>query len=374
MVDTLSAPQQCADFFRAYLRTRLHHWRDHAAIKTIEIATLDAEQEQILKAITLGLDLTEAWAVVCDLIIAFAPYMERRGHWESWHVVLEHASGAAQRMGDTDSEITLTVLLAKLCQRQSRAQDVVRYYRRVIRLARRAGNRYELARACSNLGYFYIDGGRWWRAEILNQHALAIFIQLESEHGCAHTHNHLGALYIRQQQWLEAEEHLQQAFAYWQQMGDIHGSIYGSLNLGVLYVEQALAQKAMSYLTTAYQQASVAGEKLLIGNILNNMAIVHRLNRDFAQALLYAQQAEQIFREHHNTLELAHVWHNLGLIYGQNNQFANANEYVAQALRIYRQLGNQFGEQKLISDLNHAALPFPSNGQPQITVEYTRNG
>ncbi|MEZ4728846.1 MAG: tetratricopeptide repeat protein [Caldilineaceae bacterium] len=111
------------------------------------------------------------------------------------------------------------------------------------------------------------------------------------------------------------------------------------------------------------------GEKTLIGHILNNMAIAHRLNRDFAQALLCAQQAEQIFREHHNRLELAHVWHNLGLIYGLNNQIANAKEYVTQALKIYRQLGNQFGEQKLFSDLNAAALPLPNKRLPQLATE-----
>ncbi|MEZ4728845.1 MAG: hypothetical protein R3E79_17060 [Caldilineaceae bacterium] len=95
----------------------------------------------------------------------------------------------------------------------------------------------------------------------------------------------------------------------------------------MFYVDQELAQKALCYLTAANQQVRATGEQTLIGHILNNMAIAHRLNRDFAQALLCAQQAEQIFREHHNRLELAHVWHNLGLIYGLNNQIANAKEY-----------------------------------------------
>lgn len=369
MADALNTPQQCADYFRHYVAARLHHWRDHAAVQTVDIATLDGEQEHILKVITLGLELDDRWVAVRDLIVAFASYMERRGHWENWHVLLQHAIGTAQRVGDEGGEITLTALLAKLCQRQSRAQEVVRYYRRVIRLARRTGNRYELARACSNLGYHYTDMGYWWRAEILNQQALAIFDQLESDHGCAHTHNHLGALYIRQQRWLEAEEHLQQACAHWQRLGDKHGLVYGTLNLGVLYVEQALPQQAMHYLTAAYQQAGVAGEKLLLGNILNNIAIAHRLNRDFAQALLSAQQAEQIFREHHNTLELAHVWHNLCLIYGQSNQNSKADDYFIQALHLYRQLGNDHGEQKLFSDLNRVALPVAGKRLPQLVAE-----
>lgn len=369
MADGLSTPAACTAYVRHYVMDRLRHWRDHPALQTVDIAFLDGEQEHILKVITLGLAVDEAWAVVRDLLVAFAPYMERRGHWETWHVLLQRALVVAQGMGAVEDEITLATLLAKLCQRQSKQQEVVRYYGRVIRLARRAGNRYAMARACSNLGYLYTDLDHWWRAEILNQHALAIFIQLESDHGCAHTHNHLGALYIRQQRWLEAEEHLQQACAHWQQMGDMHSLIYGLLNLGVLYVEQGIAQQAMHYLTAAYQRAATTGERTLTGNILNNMAIAYRLQHDFAQALLHAQQAEQIFREHHNTLELAHVWHNLGLIYGQNKQTANANAYVAQALQIYRQLGNQYGEQKLLSDLSHVALPAQDKRLPQLSAE-----
>jgi len=247
MADALSTSQQCTAYFRHYVMTRLHHWRDHPALQSIDIPILDGEQDHILKAITLGLDVDEAWEVVRDLAMLFAPYMERRGHWEMWHLLLVRTIAAAQRMGDDDGEISLTTLLAKLCQRQSKPQEVVHYYGRVIHLARRTGNRYAAARAYSNLGYLYTDMDYWWRAEILNRHALAIFDQLESSHGCAHTHNHLGALYIRQQRWLEAEDHLQQACAHWQQMGDAHSSIYGLLNLGVLYVEQGIAQKAMHY-------------------------------------------------------------------------------------------------------------------------------
>ena len=85
------------------------------------------------------------------------------------------AIAAARQMGDVDGEITLTAFLARLSQRQSRGPDVVRLYARVIRLAKRTGNRYEEARACSNLGYYYIDGGHWWRSEVLSCHALATF-------------------------------------------------------------------------------------------------------------------------------------------------------------------------------------------------------
>ncbi|HRW08725.1 MAG TPA: tetratricopeptide repeat protein [Caldilineaceae bacterium] len=350
MVDTLNAPQQGADFFRTYLRTRLHHWRDHAAVKMVEIATLDAEQEQILKAIMLGLDLAEAWVVVRDLIIAFAPYMERRGHWEAWHLVLQRAIGAAQRVGDESGEITLTALLAKLCQRQSRAQDVVRYYRRGIRLARRTGNRYELARACSNLGYFYIDGGRWWRSEVLSCHALATFEGLESNHGRAHTYNHLGVLAIRMKNWPAAETHLLAACRLWTIMPDYHGLITGYGNLALLYCEMAYAQTALCYLVKAEALIQETGETAEIATVWSNMAYAYRLTGEFEKAVVYASKAEEQYRERTNWHAIARVWHNLALTYLATGNLIQANDYCERARALYQQFNDWAGEAQLRKD------------------------
>lgn len=355
MAATLNVPQQCADFFRTYLQTRLHHWRNHAAVTTVEITTLDAEREQILKAITLGLDLVEAWGTVRDLIIAFAPYMERRGHWEAWHVVLQGAIDAAQRVGDTDGEITLTALLAKLCQRQSRAQDVVRYYHRVIRLARRTGNRYEEARACSNLGYFYIDGGRWWRSEVLSCHALSIFKGLESKHGRAHTHNHLGVLAIRMKNWPAAETHLLAACRLWTIMPDYHGLITGYENLALLYCEMAHAQTALGYLVKAEALIQETGETAEIATVWSNMAYAYRLTGDFAKAVVYAGKAEEQYRRRTNWHAIARVWHNLALTYLATGNRIQANSYYQQAQALYQQFNDRAGEKQLHKDYQELA-------------------
>jgi len=355
MVDALNAPQPCADYFRTYLRTRLHHWRAHVAVKTIEITTLDAEQEHILKAITLGLDLADAWAVVRDLIIAFAPYMERRGHWEAWHVVLQHAVGAAQRIGDTDSEIALTVLLAKLCQRQSRTQDVVRYYRRVILLAQRTGNRYELARACSNLGYFYIDGGRWWRGEVLSCHALSMFEALESNHGRAHTHNHLGVLAIRMKTWPAAEIHLLAACQLWLMMPDTHALITGYENLALLYCEMGRAQTALCYLAKAEALIQETGETAEIATVWSNMAYAYRLTGEFEKTIGYASKAEEQYRQRTNWHAIARVWHNLVLTYLATSNLAQANDYYERAQTLYQQFNDWAGEAQLRKDYHELA-------------------
>lgn len=338
MADSLSTPAACTAYVRHYVVARLHHWRDHPALQTVDITLLDGEQEHILKALTLGLAIDEAWAVSCELIVAFAPYMERRGHWETWHLLLLRAITAAQRLGDRDSEIALTTRLAKLCQRQSKPQAVVYYYRRVLRLTRRTGNRYETARACSNLGFHYIDRGHWWRSEVLNCHALAIFEALESSHGQAHTHNHLGLLYIRQRRWPKAEAHLKSACERWWMMGDKHSIIYGYENLSVLYNDMKRPGEALLWLEKAYHQIQLTGEEALLGGVLSNMGMAYRDHGDMIEAESYLKQAEVIFHRYANRHGLAQVWGHLGILYFYQTKLAEASVLLQNSRITFRDL------------------------------------
>ncbi|MBV7338385.1 hypothetical protein KFU94_61195, partial [Chloroflexi bacterium TSY] len=153
-------PMDTAEEAKYFVQRVLHmvkQWNATEAIHEVDVTILDHEYESVTGAISLGLTLEQGWAIVKPLIIAFTPFMERRGHWHTWHLILERAIDRAHSAEDLDGEITLTALLGRLCQRESRPKDVVYYYRRVIRMAQRSGNRFEEARACSNLGYAYID-------------------------------------------------------------------------------------------------------------------------------------------------------------------------------------------------------------------------
>lgn len=345
-----STPQSRLDFFQQRILRMVAHWRDHAAVQQIEIAYLDAEREAILKAISLGLDFDPAWPLVKALVIAFTPYMERRGHWDAWHTLLTRAIASAQKLADLDGETTLTALLARLSQRMSRPRDVVYYYRRAIRLARQTGNRFEEARACSNLGYLYIDRGRWWRSEVLNCHALEIFEVLKNTHGRAHTHNHLGILYIRRKAWLDAELHLDTACTLWREQKDEHSLIYGYENLGLLCIGMGLTQKALGFLNEAAIRIEKTGENSEIGNVWQNMAYTLRLEGRYEEAQVYARKAEVVYRQNSNILGLAWTWHNLAIIYLLNEDLSRAEAYRDYAISIYRQLKNSTGEKQLLTE------------------------
>ena len=363
----LTDRQSCLNFFEQQTLHQLKLWREHPAIQTLEIATLDRRRDSILSVISFGLKLQEAWPLVSALMLAFTDFMERRGYWQMWSDLLKRAIVMADRMRDRDTVITLTALLARLYNRQSRPKETIYHYRRVIRMARQAGNRFEEARACSNLGYIYTDEmGQWWRAEVLCCHALAIFEELGNEHGQAHTENHLGVLYTRQHMWDKAEHHLKQACAIWQDMEDAHSLIHGLVNLGMLYVDWNNPLEALIYLEKAVHQVTLTGEEAELGNIWNNMVIAHRQNGDLEQAKACAKQAEDIFRKFSNSLGLAQVWDNLGVVYLLQNKGKEAFHFLEVSLETYHHLNNWGGQIKVL--LNIVEHELVSKNVTQTTL------
>jgi tetratricopeptide (TPR) repeat protein len=347
-----------ADFFQRRVVQSARHWQTFVAEHQADTPSLEHNRVQILRAISFAISSETAWPAARSLITSFAPFMERRGYWDAWNDILIQTIEAAQQFKDTAGQVTLLALLARLRQRQSRYQDVAHLYRQVIRLARQTGNRFEEARACTNLGYFYIDSiNRWWRSELLCCHALKIFEELNSNHGRAHTHNHLGVLYTRQGYWSQAERHLNQACHLWQQMDDNHNLIIGYENLGMLYYEMERPQEALACLDKAHQKAELTGEEAELGIVWNNMGFAYRQKGDLIKAEVYAKQAEEGFRHFSNLLGLAQAWDNLGLIFIKQKKWVQARQYLERSLTAYRHLKNWDGETKaLISRIEYELI------------------
>lgn len=338
----LTDEQSRLNFFQERILLNLDYWRSY--LSHHEITALDAERNQIIKAVAFALGLQEAWPSVYELMLSFSPYMERRGSLEGWNQYLGRAINVAQQAQDISRVITLSLLLSRLLQRQNCLEEAISQYRRVIRLARGADYDFEEARACTNLGYLYIERGQWWRAEILCCHALSLFERLDNAHGRAHTENHLGFLYTGQGLWDKAHEHLERACAIWEASGDSHGLMYGLMNLGLLYLYMEEPDKSLSYSEKALQQAKISGEELVVGSIYANLSLAYKIKRAWVNAEVYSYRAEVIFRRFSNTFRLAILQDDLGVIYLEQQKWTEANSYLSASLEAWRHLNNKVGE------------------------------
>lgn len=332
------------DLFRQTILTNLDYWQGWVQTNLNDAAAMEREYQRIVRAIGYAIELEPAWPVVAELVISFSPFMERWGRWEIWNQALERAVTAARSKDDLPHQTTLTAMLARLLFHQSRFKESVRYYRQTIHLARQLGDRFNEARVCSNLGYYYTEHGQWWRAEVLCCHALDIFEQLDSNHGRAHTENHLGVLYARQQHWDRARQHLEQACAIWEAMGDQHDLIWGFLNLSMVYLDRRIPEEVLFYAQKGLPYAQQTGDDMAMGLLYMNMGSAFRFKGELTQAETYTREAELIFRRLSHSSRLASALENLGLIYMNQQKWSDSRFYLECALEIWRKLENKFFE------------------------------
>ncbi|MEM7799042.1 MAG: BTAD domain-containing putative transcriptional regulator [Chloroflexota bacterium] len=327
--------------FEERLEVVLDHWQKEHKTIIIDVKALDQEKEGILKAVHFGLDLDPSWPVVKQLISSLTSYMERWGHWVVWHDTLVRAIDVAQRLGDIDGELVMMNLRGRILQRLSRSDELIKNYRRVIRTARRAGNRIEEGRACSNLGFNLIMLGRFSRAEVFNCHALDIFNQENYQHGMAHTHNHLGVLFTTTGQWMLAEKHLDKACEIWRSNNDNHGLIYGFENLGLLFNNQHQFEKAIPYLQKALVKAEEANEIGEIANIYINLSYSKSGLSQPHDAEKFARMAEELYRkiQNYDGIYLAHLV--LGSALHSQGQLKRAEAYLNASKHGFTLLSNK---------------------------------
>ncbi len=367
--DHLTGEPDYAKLFNQATLSNLEYLYRLPAVQSLDAAKLDEEQESLLRTIRFGLNISRAWPLVCRLIEAVSPYMERRGYWAVWEQILNQTLHLARQRDDTAWGTTLSLLLARLLQRQSNLKATVQAYRQTIYLARRCGDRYNEARACTNMGYLFIEQGRWWRAEVLCRHALAIFEQIDSQHGLAHTENHLGILYIRRHCWWEAQQHLEQACAIWSATGDEHGMMRGCINLSSLYLELKSPIQARYYLDQALQRAKATGEEIEIATVYLGMCVACQIEGDPIRAERYARQSETIFQRFHHAVGLAQVQDNLGLVHLDRGKWAEAEQHLTAALRQWRTLNSELGELRVLTYLVEVGLARQNRPEAAVYLD-----
>lgn len=357
-----------SEHFEERLGEVLDHWQTKRNLVTVDVEALDAEKEGILRAIHFGLDYEPSWPVVQELISALTAYMERWGHWSVWHDTLQRAIEVAQNLDDLDGALVMMNLRGRILQRLSRQDELIQNYRQVIRLARKTGNQIEEGRACSNLGYNLTNYGYFWRAEVLNCHALSIFDQHNFLHGQAHTNNHLGLLFTQMGQWEKAQKHLEVACNIWQLLNDNHGLIYGLENLGILFNEQLQPEKAITYLNQALEKAEESSEIGELANIYINLSTSMSKLGKLADAEKFAREAEYLHRKSNNFYGVYKAQASLAISLLHQGDFKKSQRYFLASQKGFRSLLNKEWEMRIEHQMLKGYIKAQDLEQSRISV------
>lgn len=372
MVLTLDTPQDRRAYFSRCVGTSMAYWLNYLAQHNDNIDALDSEWEAMAKVVGLALCAPSHWGQVYKLSTILAEFMERRGYWDASHMVLVQALDTAERVGDAEKAIELSLLLARLAQRQGNVPTMVRQYRHTLQLTRQFKDRFNEGRVLTNLGFFYVEYGAWYRAEVLCCYALEIFNDIDSNYGRAHTYNHLGLLYTQQGHWEQAQQHLEQACQIWRNDNDKFGLMRGLINLGVLHIWLEQGRVAIIASEEALTLATEFGDELARGKLYSNLGLAYALVGDFVQANAAIQQNQIIVRKLDNPIELTTMKENTAIIAMRQQDWETAYRLLLQVLDDWRSLSHHNNAIVALTGLVECAWGQGNREQARIWLTETR--
>jgi tetratricopeptide (TPR) repeat protein len=153
----------------------------------------------------------------------------------------------------------------------------------------------------------------------------------------------LGIVAVKQRDFDAAEEWYKQALAIWQELNDEHGIANIYHQRGIVAQEQRDFDAAEEW----YKQALAIWQKLNdeqgLANTYHQRGIVAQEQRDFDAAEEWYKQALAIWQELGDGNGMAITYHELGIVAGERRDFDAAEDLFNESLAIEQKLGDGHG-------------------------------
>ncbi len=331
------------------------------------LAYLDARAEDVplaefdirgaARALDALMTVPEAWSLTLALALALHPHLERRGYWSNWDDFLHVLAERARQRADRAAEVELLVRRGAVQRQRNDYPAAIVSQRRAWWLCRsplvweQGNDQAGRARALSNLGDLYRLQGRFGRAEVLCQGALALLEALEHTARLAYTENHLGLVYLDQGRWSEALPHLERSKTLWQRIDERHGLAKTLQNLGVLHHVCGNAETALDCFEQAIHHYQAVGDEVHAAHAQLNVGNVYLKQPDLLRAEMAYSQAESVLKRVGDSLNLAYARHNLGIVYTRLGNWAEAQACFQRALEQWRNIEHVWNLANTLSEL-----------------------
>jgi tetratricopeptide (TPR) repeat protein len=331
---------------------------------------------QALHVLSYALNLSAAWPVVRDLLLAMAPKMEQAGYRDEWIPYLERGLAQSQLQDDQRAYANLNRHLGFLFQLRSKFEQARRHYAAsaetykalgeprehafllnrlayVARLQRRFREAEQLAQAALQLlpaddvdratsyfvlGWVALDAHKLDEGIDYFTQSLTIFSTHDDRRQVARRLRDLATALLWQQRYEEALLHFQQADLLFGELQDPYEQAATWLNLGVVHLFLSQAEEALRIFARAEPVLRRTQNTESLAMLCNNQGIAYRQLRCWRQAQLALHESIALWRELENREGLVNVLDELGLTYLAAGLHQEATYTFHEALTILEQM------------------------------------
>ncbi|MBI3610383.1 MAG: tetratricopeptide repeat protein [Nitrospirae bacterium] len=232
-------------------------------------------------------------------------------------------------------------LLDELDQTKKREKVVAE----TIRLARKLGDRVELAGAYLSLSALRGANREWDEAIELAKQALALYEEQGQKDGAAKAYREMGYTYWGSGQLEKALEVNQKALHLHEASGNFKGAAGDLHNLGQVYTSMGDYEKGLEYYRKARWAFRKIGERNEEGRTLNILSRIARLTGNQSEALSNTLEALALHREENDRYgEIHYLLEAASLYLGMGNSEAARASYET-ALQLSRKMGGNTGRE-----------------------------
>jgi tetratricopeptide (TPR) repeat protein len=296
-------------------------------------------------------------------------YFWRRMHTVDWTRVALAGLAATERAGDAQARCAAHLNLADVLMRQSRYDEAIEHYQRMLVLAEAADWLVAQVTASACIGTACRQVGRPSDAERHFEQALALSRRLGDTYREAVLLGYLGQAYRELGRLDDSVAALSQAEQLFGKHGSPHGQAVTSGILGGTYLAKGMLDEATGYLSRALDELRRAGDRSGEGQMTLSLALVARDRGELASAGGLAAAALRLVEPINDRRTTADAHNALGSIEHASGRHQEALGWYLRAIGIARQSRDRVPE--IESYLGLAAV-YRSLAEPDLASRHAR--
>ncbi|MFT5823755.1 MAG: adenylate cyclase [Crocinitomix sp.] len=221
----------------------------------------------------------------------------------------------------------------------------IEYYQRCLKIQTEAGNKRQIARPISNIGYSYFIQGNNVMALTYYQRSLKINKETGRKKGYALNLINIGLVYADQNNYTEALVYYERSLKINKEIDNKQEIVNCLTNIGLAYADQGKQTEALDYYRRGLKIGEEIGAKGRLALLLNNIGLIHADQNNYTLAMDYYQRSLTIREEIGDKNGIAASSGNIGLIYKEQGRYNDAIFECLKSLNISEDIGS-LGQQK----------------------------
>jgi tetratricopeptide (TPR) repeat protein len=331
-------------FHKRFVNRFLHYSQSNAKPIPSDLNAIEAERENILKAIDIAFTM-EDWAAVSELVNTVGPpatgFLSLRGYWNEAIRCNEQGMVSEQHLGNKKNE---GVYLGRAGTMYYRRGDYIaarNLLEQALEIARQQNDENNISDWVNQLGNMANSQGDLERASELYNESLAISKKLDDKKGIASCLHNLGNVEAEKGNLDEARKLYNESLKIGNALGDQNLISICLQNLGLLAHRDQDFNESKQLYNESLEIAKKLGDQSSIAGALHNLATLAETQGEIKEARLLYDESLKIAKKISDQAIIATVLHKLALLAQDQGDLIVANQLFNESLTINRKLGSQ---------------------------------